>query len=520
MIVANALTDTSRFKVLLVSISNVWRSSNVGVDQLASYLRGKGYQIDIKYYHKKESAETIINDLTTDYDLYGFSVHSSNYEKSCQVSDYLKRVIPSAFVLFGSAFPTMYYREIMQEHDSVDYIILGDGEEPSDFLLRHLTDPSLGLPKAEYIVTKTDLSDKKPYCNKEIFHLPAFDYYENDTRRRNSRKIYCHQTKNNICTGKCSFCTERKGPICYKSISQIVNEIAYVSKTFGVKKIFITDDNILDPNNETAKNRVRELCLEIQKLNLNLVFECYIKANSLTDCASDNALLQLMSDTGFKTIFVGIEAGNNQDLILYNKFTTVSDNNTIIRLLYNHDIIPLIGFINFNPYSTTNTLRQNYNFLMGIKSTNLFQYVCSFLRVHKYTSIYEKMEADGLINSNFSYLNDTGYDFQNEDTVQIFAFVYEYMYPRVRGLNIELDWLYQYYAECKKINPKVVMFEEELLTLKAHQFELMKSFFYTLYEKNDLEKCKNTVDDFLTYFEGLQPRLLQVYDQLVSLFSC
>lgn len=508
-------------KVLLISMSNVWRSSNIGVDQLAGYLRDRDYQIDIKYYHKKESAETIINDLPKDYDLYGFSVHSSNFDKCIKVSEYLKKVSPDTTVLYGGSFVTMYYREVFLETNAVDYMILGDGEKPSEVLLQALMKDS--VPEHKSIVTKTDIINdtinKKPYCNQEIMHSPIFDYYEQDSQRRNSRKIYCIQTKNNICTGKCSFCTERKGPIVYKPVKQIVDEIAYVAETFGIKKIFITDDNILDPNNSIAKERVRQLCLEIQKLNLPLVFECYIKAISLKDCAEDHELLKLMSDTGFKTIFVGLEAGNNQDLVLYNKFTTVDDNETIIKMLHLHDIVPLIGFINFNPYSTLLTLKQNYHFLMRIRSTNLFQYVCSFLRVHKYTAIYEKMVTDGLITHDFNYRSELGYDFVHRDVKELFMFVYDFMYPRVRGLEIELDWVYQYFKECTVINPQAALFEDELLSLKKQQLEMMKQFFYTLYVDRDLDLCQNQVDDFLTYFEGLQPRLLEIYRKLVELFS-
>lgn len=508
-------------KVLLISISNVWRSSNIGVDQLAGYLRGRGYQIDMKYYHKKESAETICNNLPTDYDLYGFSVHSSNLDKCIKVSEYLKTVSPESTVLYGGSFVTLYYREVFQETNAVDYMILGDGEKPSEILLQALMKGS--VPEHESIVTQTYISNdtinKKPYCNQEIVHAPVFDYYEQDSPRRNSRKIYCIQTKNNICTGKCSFCTERKGPIVYKPVKQIVDEIAYVAKTFGIKKIFITDDNILDPNNSIAKERVRQLCLEIQKLNLPLVFECYIKAISLKDCSEDHELLKLMSDTGFKTIFVGLEAGNNQDLVLYNKFTTVKDNETIIQMLHQHEVVPLIGFINFNPYSTLQTLEQNYHFLMNIRSTNLFQYVCSFLRVHKYTAIYDKMVTDSLITSDFNYQSELGYDFVNPDVKELFMFVYGFMYPRVRGLEIELDWVYQYFKECKVINPRASFVEEELLHMKELQFEMMKGFFNTLYVDRDLELCRKEVDGFLTYFEGLQPRLLEIYHELVELFS-
>jgi radical SAM superfamily enzyme YgiQ (UPF0313 family) len=512
------LKSKDDYKILLVTINNLWRYSNVGIDQIAGYLRKKGYHVDILYCHTGVVYEKVIKELELKYDLYGFSVNSSNYECCLKAVEYIKENQQNAVTVLGGGFPTRYYREIFEKTQSVDSIILGDGEIPMEYLLQSLFCNNT-LFSSENIATHIDTENKVPYCNREISYYPAFDYYDKDKRIKNARKEYCIQTKNNICTGKCTFCTERKGIIVYKELSHIVNEISYVATNFGVRKFFITDDNIFDPNNEFAKQRVRELCLEIQKLQLNLVFKCYIKSISLSDTEEDNDLLKLMSDTGFMTMFVGIESGNEQDLKLYNKLVSVSNNITIIELLKRYGIVPQIGFINFNPYTTLETLRQNYEFLSKIEMNNLFMYVCSYLRIFKYTDIYYKAAKDGLLIENCDYLDDKSeYNFIDNEAKKIFDFVYEYMYIRVRNLDIEFEWLHSFFAECKKINPKAKTFDEEFIEMSKQQFVLIKEFFYLLFVENDLEKCKREVDKFLSYFEGLQPRQLQIHRQLLDLY--
>ena len=44
------------YKILFISINNVWRYGNIGMDQLAGYLRKKGFEIDIKYFSNKKNA--------------------------------------------------------------------------------------------------------------------------------------------------------------------------------------------------------------------------------------------------------------------------------------------------------------------------------------------------------------------------------------------------------------------------------------------------------------------------------
>ncbi|CEQ18959.1 B12-binding domain-containing radical SAM protein [Paraclostridium sordellii] len=507
------------YKTLLISISRVWRYSNTGVDQIAGYLKENNYKFTVKYYHNGQSASQIIDDIPIDFNLYGFSVHSSNYQKSCEVAKYIKKMNPNAIIVFGGTFPTIYYREIMCEHSFLDYIILGDGEKPLQILIDHLISKREEPLLNRSIVSKTDNIGKIPYCNKEISYSPVYYYYENDIPERNARKIYCLQTKNNICTGKCAFCIERKGPIVYKEIDQIVEEIRYVAHKFGIKKFFFTDDNILDPDNKSAKERIRELCYKIKALNMNLVFECYIKAISLRDNKDDNELLKLMAETGFVTIFVGLESGNNQDLILYNKRSTVEDNYKIIEIFNRHNVNMLMGFIYFNPYSTLETVRKNYEFLTNIKSTNLFHYISTFLSIHKYTEIYEKAKNDELLTNDFGILNNMSYEFKDKEVYEIVKFIRTFMSERARNLEYELDWIYTYYKECVRINSKALKYDEEFRYLKSTQFVIMKEFFYNLYVENDLEKCRYEVDEFMEYFENIQSRLSEIYKDLVILFS-
>ena len=511
--------DATSKKTLLISISRVWKFSNAGIDMIAGYLRGKGFPVDILYFHQREMLNDMIITIKkqySDYDIYGCSVYSSNVNQFAKITEEVKAISQDKIVIWGGAFSSMYYKHFMMDYTGIDFIILGDGEKPFEYLLTHFDNKSEILNHPS-IVAKGKLEKKYNACNGVILNLPAWDFYERIVPNKNSRKTHCIQSKNNVCTGICSFCYERKGKIAYKPISLIISELKYVYDKFGVRNIFFSDDNLLDPNTFEAKERVRKLCLEIIKLNRKFAFSCYIKAISFDDSDYDNDLLDLMAKAGFAYIFIGIESGNDADLKLYRKNTTVEDNSRIVCLLEKHDIVPQLGFIYYNPYSTRDTLRQNFLFLTKVRSNNLYSYVCTFLNLYEGTVLYEQVKRDGLLRPDYTLINDMAYFYKDSDAYKIISFVKEYMYDRVRSLPYETGWLLQRCEAAIRINPLAKPYKNLLLEMKEIELGLIFNFFSKLFIDADIEYCKENVDMFMSHFEEQCVVLEEVYSAIQRL---
>ena len=501
-----------KMKTVFVSISKTWIYSNTGIDMLAGYLRSKDHDIDINYYHQGEDIDTIIEDIDVNYDIYGFSVYSSNYYDFVRLSEHIKSINDRAVIVWGGSFPTMYYRKLLSQHDCIDYIILGDGEYPMDSLLDSIYHGK--EIKHGSIASIDDMDGKIPYLNGLISHLPAWDYYERILPEMNKYKIHCIQSKNNVCTGMCSFCFERKGRVTYKAVDIIIKEVDYVTSVLGVKKIYFTDDNLLDPNNQNAKSRTWDLCKAIKQLNRRIIFTCYIKAISFKDTDCDNELLRLMSSVGFATMFIGIESGNNDDLMLYNKLTTVKDNYSIIDLLERHNIQPLIGFINFNPYSNVEKLKQNFIFLSKIKSVNLYSYACSFLNIYEGTAIYEKAKNDGLLKDSYTFIDDLEYIFKDKEAEKIIDFLKENVIKRIDGLRYQTSWIMQKCEDAIRLNSEAIYLRYRLCKWKSRDYTKIQEFFSIIFIENDLKKAYENLDEFFDYFENSQEELRSIIKEI------
>lgn len=514
-------------RTLFISINNTWRYGNIGMDQLLGYLRNKGFYIDIAYYRHKQGIENICNHLAnkSGYSIYGFYVNSSNYAMCCAIAKNIKNCNNSAIIVFGGGYATRYYREILDKNlypdNNIDYIILGDGEQPTEYLLGILTQKLIcgknNKVDHESIAFHGSVEGKKECLNTLIDWHPAYDYYEKDSFNINSRKVHCIQIKNNVCTGMCAFCTERHGKVVYKNIKMIVSQIIHVSTTYNVKKIFFTDDNILDPNNDAAKKHLWNLCMEIRKNHLRLAFQCYIKASSLQDIKADHELLDLMHEVGFREIFIGIESGNQEDLLLYNKYTTVEQNRAIIDIIRQHDIFPIIGFIAYNPYSTRDRITKNFQYLCDIECTYLHNYIYSSVVINKYTKLYDMIKVDRLLDDDEQAYLDVKYSYKHDDVVAVVKYVREDMVPKLRKLDYELDWIIYSMMEHEIWYPDLRDYRKFLMQKKKEDAAWIKRKLSLLFVDFDVNSFKKVSDDFWKYFYEEEKILKEIYDYYISL---
>ena len=513
--------DKEKYKIILIAINGAWKHGNLGIDQLAGYLREKGFCVDMGYFHKKDSVNDIFQKIKGKYVFYGFSVTSANYSHCKELATLIKKNDKSAIIDFGGGFVTRYYREVFEEVPELDYVVLGDGEAPTEYLIEQLrTNPKYIDSQStghSAVASKRDQKGKFQYLNQKITHFPVFDYYEQDTPERNSRKVFCVQTKNNVCTGNCSFCTERHGKVVYKEVECIIEQIKIAHKRFGIRKVFFTDDNIFDPNDERGKEHVRKICNELKKLDFKLAYQCYCKAISLKDTPEDRELLALMKEVGFVEVFVGIESGDDDDLLLYNKYTSVSDNYSIIKLLKEHDLTPIMGFIGFNPYTTFKKMENNFKFLCDVKCTYLPNYLYTFVNVNKYTDLYEKLLADDLVISDKSEYINIRYNYADSTVAPILRYIEESMLPKLNMVQYELDWVIYSYKECKIWCKDIVDFEADFQVFQEEDFEVIKKYLGILFIEHDLGKFISVEEEFWNHFLNRQEPLKKIYDYLIAL---
>jgi hypothetical protein len=79
-----------------------------------------------------------------------------------------------------------------------------------------------------------------------------------------------------------------------------------------------------------------------------------------------------MLDHGLMAVYLGVESGSETGLRTLNKKVNVDQNLKAINLLKSNNVAMAIGFMLFDPSSTTDTIHENLNFLKAVGEDGYF----------------------------------------------------------------------------------------------------------------------------------------------------
>ena len=165
---------------------------------------------------------------------------------------------------------------------------------------------------------------------------------------------------NRGCKGTCSFCNipKRQGCLRFRDIPSIMKEITNFYLIPGYGRHFQFSDCSFDSN---SLKRMKTIARAIGRGYIKVTYETNIRPDFHK--IADNELMDLFLYSGHCSAFIGVESANTEDLTLYNKQTTNEDAELTIEMFKRNDAAIEIGFINLNPFSTFDRLRQNVKFL-------------------------------------------------------------------------------------------------------------------------------------------------------------
>jgi radical SAM superfamily enzyme YgiQ (UPF0313 family) len=86
----------------------------------------------------------------------------------------------------------------------------------------------------------------------------------------------------------------------------------------------------------------------------------------------ESEMLGKMQDHGLFGVYLGVESGSDAGLRTLNKHVSSKQNLVAVDLLKRHNIALSIGFMLFDPYSTTDTIRENIRFLKTVGEDGYF----------------------------------------------------------------------------------------------------------------------------------------------------
>ena len=285
----------------------------------------------------------------------------------------VKSVLPSTHINLYGYYPTFAYERILTDFSSIDSITVGEPEITTLDLARHVlsskdTPDEINVPGLAVRGKngKAVFQPRPPI--KDLDTLPFPVRMNVDLYAKKGIAAYIQGSRG--CYNHCTFCYlnpfyVQATPWRGRSAKNIFEEIYQLYTKYNLANFYFSDANFFGAG-KLGKDRAITLAELILTNNLEIRFGFECRANDI-----DEYVLSKLVMAGLNNVFLGLESGDPASLKRFKKHATVDDNKNAIRLLRDYGIEPTFGFIMFEPKSTLESIRNNFEFLKetGIMTT-------------------------------------------------------------------------------------------------------------------------------------------------------
>jgi anaerobic magnesium-protoporphyrin IX monomethyl ester cyclase len=201
-----------------------------------------------------------------------------------------------------------------------------------------------------------------------------------------------------------------------------------------VHRFTLQDQSFEDPGESVGLARMREFAEGLLARGLRIGYDVQMRAE--VHRLLDPGTIHLLKRSGLYEVFLGLEAGNEDDLRLYGKVATVEDNEASLQLFAAHGIGVQHGFIMYNPYSTFSRLRRNLDLLARHGLAAHFERMQTKLRLYPGTALAEQVGSDGLIRQ-ARWEDECSYEFVDARIGRLSRWLDEWLAPIFQDLRLK-----------------------------------------------------------------------------------
>jgi radical SAM superfamily enzyme YgiQ (UPF0313 family) len=283
-----------------------------------------------------------------------------NINQAMKTAEISKSVLPESTVVMGGYHPTFNYEEVL-ENDSVDVVIIGEGELTLLNLVQTLEKGGdlkdvLGIAFEDVRTPPRPMIMDLDTLPFPALHLLPMNHY----KILNMKKGMATMITSRGCPMQCSFCSSASlhgSKMRMRSTKNIVDEMEHLIKEQHVKTIAFMDDTFT-----LNKKKVKEICTEIIKRDINIYWGCTARVDTLS-----GDVLKIMREAGCITIFMGVESADQQTLDAVNKQTTIEKIKSAFELSQQYNIRTIASVVLGMPGDTKESIQRTINFVRELK---------------------------------------------------------------------------------------------------------------------------------------------------------
>ncbi len=348
---------------------------------LAAVLRDKEVRI---FDGAHESLEKITAGLTSfQPDILGINVDLTNYENALEIAN----SVPGRIILGGN-YAAFLATQILRNQPRIEAICFNDGEEAMQgFVNGDLNAPNLihrgGRNPVKLLDVKKLLTPAYDLVDMEIYFERQREIFGPDFRMM---QFYGQKGCGN--TPHCTFCGRYEDGMRLRDPAKYSEEVRHHIKKFNLTEVWDRSDSFL-------QNRKWFFTVQEALKDAGVRFKTYGRADQL-----DDETIRRMTEMGFRSIYIGYEAGDNSLLKQMNKNETTDQLLEASAKVFGAGIDIDASFIIGLPGENKRTLENQLLFVEKLANLGLRKIKVNRVLVLPGTPLYEKVcEADPAVRS-------------------------------------------------------------------------------------------------------------------------
>lgn len=476
---------------------------SLGVGYLAAYLRLAGIQTTIlDAFTLGYNDDQLVNmALHFNPKIVGLSLHSfADYKHVVYISKMLRDKLPNCFQIAGGEHATYLAEEILTELQTLDAVIISEGEVTLTELAKNISDGEYPqFLQGAFIRNKSGMitngGHRPAIENLDLLPIPEKDIVE--TAILLNKPVALSILSGRGCTHRCTFCTAHNflrlggGNVWRRRTPKlVVDELEQIYKKYyglpNVHEMVQFQDVIFLGTSKQAKQWTVSFLDEMEKRNLFVPFYIMTRSDAII---SHKDQLERLAINGLRSVEIGLETGVTRILQEYNKQNSLEDLKKAIDLLNKNNICyDASGYIMFDPRMSLEEIKISSDFMFDLGHATWDRYITK-LQVFPGTVLKKQMIEMGLFDPNANLDDVYAYKFVYSEVEMLAKHVY-YYHQSIHALDISIHNARSLAAELiRKGNKngyelkKVIHSAETLyqdyfnyLILLTHENKLLKNF--------------------------------------------
>ncbi len=312
-------------------ISGCWPTP--GLQYIAAVLRDCGHEIlflEGFFYGNEEMVQKTIDFRA---EALGVYVISLLWDKAKTFIEEVKESIPSIFTFIGGHGATAMPEKLMRSTDSLDAIVIGEGEVTSRELI-DVVEHGGDLKEVKGLLIKDGgefhrTPPREMIADLDEIPFPAVDLCEMDRYYPSFEQVSTVPAMQMLasrgCTGSCLYCYKMYGnKIRLRNPELVVDEMECYISNYGTREIKFWDEHFT-----SDQSHVYRICDEILRRGLKIRWWVSCRADSV-----DRPLLTKMKNAGCWCINYGVESGVQKHLDTLIKNETLDQIRNAVELTH------------------------------------------------------------------------------------------------------------------------------------------------------------------------------------------